>query len=113
MNAFQWTTCSLLAATLLRDLLRRWSVAALPLRLTRILVWTTAIVAIANPLQVTRVANLLGIGRGADIVLYAFALAFAAVTFYFYAQHLRLRRELSAIASHIALREATRGGGAQ
>jgi hypothetical protein len=114
MNGFQWIACTLLGVALVRELLpRRVGSASVALRGVRILVWCAAIVAIVDPLGVTRVANVLGIGRGADIVLYVFVLAFVAVTFYFYAQQLRLRRELSALASHIALMEAARGGHTQ
>jgi hypothetical protein len=110
VNGFQWLTCTALGAALLRDVWpRRGRTSTATLRIARIVVWLTAIVAIVEPLGVTRLANLLGIGRGADIVLYAFVLAFVAVTFYFYAQQLRLRRELSALASHIALMEPARG----
>jgi len=59
---------------------------------------------------VTRFANLLGIGRGADIILYALTLAFLSLSFFFYAQQLRLRRELSKLAGYIALSNAERGG---
>ena len=111
MNGFQWLTCTLLGIALIRDLLPRRSRTSPPtLRIARIAVWIAAIAAIIDPLGVTRLANLLGIGRGADIVLYAFVLAFVAATFYFYAQQLRLRREVSTLASHIALMEAARGG---
>ena len=111
MNGFQWLTCTLLGAALIRDLVPRRRSSPATLRIARILVWIAAIAAIVDPLGVTRFANLLGIGRGADIVLYGFVLAFVVVTFYFYAQQLRLRRELSALASHIALMEAARGRG--
>ena len=111
MNGFQWIACTLLGLALVRDLLpRAGRGSSAALRTARILVWCTAIVAIYDPLNVTRVANLLGIGRGADIVLYVLRLASVAVSFFFYAQQLRLRRELSALNPHIALMEATRGG---
>lgn len=110
MNGFQWIACALAGAAIVRDLVSRPGSASRPFRAARIAVWSVAVAAVVNPSQVTRVANLLGIGRGADIVLYVIALAFVAAAFYFYAQQLRLRRELSALASHIALREATRGG---
>ena len=110
MNAFQWTFCTLLAVAILRDVLvwrrvdglGRW-------RLIRAAVWAAAIAAISRPLEVTRLANMLGIMRGADIVLYVVSLAFVAVSFVLYAQLLRLRRDVSVLASHIALREAKDG----
>ena len=114
MNAFQWITGSILGLAIVRDLVLAWrSPSTRGLRGARIALWLTAVAAIANPADVTRIANLLGIGRGADIVLYLLALAFVAVTFYFYAQQLRLRRDLSALASHIAIRDASFGGRAE
>jgi hypothetical protein len=110
VNGFQWMACTALGVALVADLRRSRRSPSAVLRISRAVVWSTAIVAIAKPALVTRVANLLGIGRGADIVLYVVALAFVALAFYFHAQQTRLRRELSALASHVALREATRGG---
>ena len=111
MNAFQWITCSGLALALLRDLWRLRRGALRPVAwAVRAAVLAAAIVAIAQPLLVTRFANAIGIGRGADVVLYLFVLAFLAASFLFYSRYLRLERELTAVVSHLALREARRGG---
>ncbi|HEV3141739.1 MAG TPA: DUF2304 domain-containing protein [Vicinamibacterales bacterium] len=111
MNGFQWIALTALAAAIVSEVVpRRHRALSTPLRALRIAVLALAAAAIARPDDVTRVAQLLGIGRGADIVLYVLALAFVALSFYFYAQHLRLRRDLTALASHIALKEAKRGG---
>jgi len=53
-------------------------------RSLRILVWLAAAVAIAWPRLTTELAIVLGIGRGTDLVLYIFILAFLAVAFLFY-----------------------------
>jgi hypothetical protein len=111
MNTFQWIACTVLGAAMVYDLVPRRAAVALTVRVSRSLVWLAAIVAIVNPLRVTDFANLLGIGRGADIVLYVMALAFIAVTLFFYAQQLRIRRDLSKLAGHIAVSEAERGAG--
>ncbi len=66
--------------------------------------------AIAQPLLITRLANAIGIGRGADVVLYLFVLAFLGTVFFFYSQQVRLQRDLTTLASHLALREPRRGG---
>ncbi|HYM25738.1 MAG TPA: DUF2304 domain-containing protein, partial [Vicinamibacterales bacterium] len=81
-----------------------------PLRGLRIGIFALAAAAIARPDDVTRLAQLVGIGRGADIVLYVLALAFVAVSFFLYAHQLRLRRDLSALAAHIAIGNARHGG---
>ena len=110
MNIFQLVACGALAAFIIRDFLQRRPTLSWKFRITRSLVWLAAIVAVENPAQVTRFANLLGIGRGADIVLYVVTLAFLSVSFFFYAQQLRLRRDLSKLAGYIAIQEAERGG---
>ena len=110
MNVFQWIACATLAAAILRDFLSRRVTVSWKFRVSRSMVWFAAIVAVVNPTQVTRFANLLGIGRGADIILYALTLAFLSLSFFFYAQQLRLRRELSKLAGYIALSNAERGG---
>ena len=109
MNSFQWLACTVLAAAIVYDVVPRCAAFARPVRVIRALVWCAAVAAIVNPLRVTDFANLLGIGLGADIVLYFMALSFVAVTFFFYAQQLRIRRELSKLAGHIAASEAERG----
>ncbi len=111
MNGFQRIASTVLAAAIASEFLpRRHRALSTPLRALRVTIFAVAAVAIARPDDVTRIAQLVGIGRGADIVLYVLALAFVGLSFYFYAQHLRLRRDLSALASHVALKEAKRGG---
>jgi len=80
-------------------------------RLLRFVVWLAAAVAIYNPGLPSWVANQLGIDRGADLVLYAFALAFLAVSFHFYAQGVKLQRQLTQVVRHVAISEAEKGGG--
>ncbi|MCS6977534.1 MAG: DUF2304 domain-containing protein [Gemmatales bacterium] len=76
----------------------------------RLLVWLGAAAAIASPGAVQQVAGWLGIGRGADVVLYLFVLAFLAVAFYLYAGQVRLRRQLTEAIRRLAVLEARRGG---
>ncbi len=78
----------------------------------RLAVVITAGVAIADPSLVQSVADLIGIRRGADVVLYAFALAFLASTFYFYARTVKLERRITGLVQHVALMEARRGSSA-
>jgi hypothetical protein len=110
MNIFQWIACGTLSAAIVRNFLPIRRPFSWKFRFIRSMVWFAAIVAVVNPTQVTRLANLLGIGRGADIILYGLTLAFLAVSFFFYAQQIRLRRELSKLAGHLALTNASRGG---
>ena len=109
MSGFQILAVAVLGGLLLRDLWR-WSRsgASAVVRLLRCTVWVAAGVAIAVPNIVQRVAEWLGIGRGADVVLYLFVLAFLWVSFFFYSRCLRLEREITELTRHIAIRDATR-----
>lgn len=110
MSAFQIVAVVVLGSLTLRELLvsfvrsrGRW------MRLARMAVWGTATAAIVNPGLPQAVADLLGIGRGADVVLYLFVLAFLWVSFFLYSCHLRVQRQVTQLARHIAIREAERG----
>jgi len=78
------------------------------LRLLRMLVWFSAGTAIAFPEVIQDAAILLGIGRGADAVLYVFVLVFLATTFFFYAQFAQQQQQLTQLVRHLAIRDATR-----
>jgi hypothetical protein len=111
VSGFQILALAFLAANLLLDIRREFrGMGHRRLRWLRILVWLTAALAIWRPDSVTQVAHWLGIGRGADVVLYAFVLAFLATSFYWYSQHVLVQRQLTEIVRHLALKEARRGG---
>jgi hypothetical protein len=78
-------------------------------KLLRCVVWLCATVAIAVPDVVTRVGSVLGIGRGADLMLYLFILIFLGTSFYFYSRYIRLQQQLTSVIRHVALQEARRG----
>jgi len=108
MSAFQLLAVAALAGLLARDLWYWYrSGASVVVRLLRCVVWAGAAAAIADPLLVQRVAELLGIGRGADVILYVFVLAFLWTTFFLHARCLRLEREITALTRHLAIRDAT------
>ncbi len=110
MTRFQWIAGTALLIALVREVLRlRWGVPTRRASLVRVAVWLTALIAISDPELVTRFANALGIGRGADVVLYLFALAFVATSFYFYSRQVKLQRQITALASHLAIADARRG----
>ncbi len=77
--------------------------------LLRPLLWLAAAVAVWRPDFTTKVAQFLGIGRGADLVLYALALAFLAAVFYFYRKSRQLEGEITRLVRHIALTTAESG----
>jgi hypothetical protein len=110
MTLFQWVTLPTLGVLLLWEvvgLLRsraNWRVRGL-----RALVWGGAAVAIAHPEAVQWVGSQLGIGRGADLVLYLSVLAFLGVSFFFYSRYVRIERRLTEVVRQMALRDPRRG----
>jgi small membrane protein len=74
--------------------------------LVRIVIWLAAATAIGFPDLTQNAANLAGIQRGADLVVYVFLLAFLAVTFYFYARHVKVERQLTEIVRQLAIERA-------
>jgi hypothetical protein len=111
MTIFQWVACSLLGLFLVVEVLRlRRAALTRPQWAVRFAVWLAALVAIASPDLVTRFANAIGIGRGADVVLYLFVLAFLASAFFFYSSQVRLQRQITTLARHLAIAEARKGG---
>jgi hypothetical protein len=76
-----------------------------------IILWLPAGLAIYDPDIVQAVATAIGIGRGADVVLYVFVLAFLVTSVIWYAAHARLQRQLTEVVRHLAIQEARRGQG--
>ncbi len=110
MNLFQWLTLSVVAAVLAAELLGLYrNFAGRKLRLLRIAVWSVAAAAIVDPGIPQAVAICLGIGRGADLVLYLVVLAFLCGSFYSYSHFVRLERQLTEVVRHVAMQSARRG----
>jgi len=111
MNLFQWLTLPVVIGLLLWELFdRRRRQVSRAFWLTRCAVWIAAGVAIYRPGLVQDVATAIGIGRGADVVLYLFVLLFVASSFYFYWQKVILQRQITLLVRHLAIGEARRGG---
>lgn len=75
-------------------------------KLAFLLLMVIVVVAVLDPLLVGQIAQLVGVGRGTDLVLYVLALAFG---FYVVSQYLseqRSRNVLHRLARRIALVEA-------
>jgi hypothetical protein len=111
MTLFQVLAVSVLAALVAWEvflLLRRGWRGAFPV--VRTVVWLAAALAIAFPMAVQTVAVWLGIGRGADVVLYVSVLGFLGLAFYLYARQIRLHRQLTEVVRHLAIQDARRGG---
>jgi len=74
--------------------------------LTWAFVWLCTGVAIARPDLTTLVAQALGIRRGADLVLYCAVIVMLIGFFMVYARLRRLRRDLTLLTRHLAIRDA-------
>ena len=68
--------------------------------------WVVSALAIIWPNFTRNVANFLGIGRGADLVMYCGFLAAAIGFFFFYLRFRQLEANLTKIVRHLALQEA-------
>ena len=75
--------------------------------LSAALIWLLSGIAVWKPEITMKVARLLGIGRGADLVLYVFVIFFIAAFFYFQGQFQRLESHLTTIVRHLALSDPT------
>lgn len=71
-----------------------------------LLLWGIGAAAVLAPESVSAVARRLGIGRGADLVLYLFILATVAGFMVIYTRLRRLRRDITRLVRELALRDA-------
>ncbi len=107
MTTFQLLTLPLLVAAIIFT-----GVAVARHRLTPgaggawILLWLAAAVSILDPTLLVIVARFLGIGRGADLVLYLSILAMFIGFFLTYLRYRRLNDQLTEIVRHLAIRDA-------
>ena len=65
-----------------------------------------AVATVLFPQLLTRIANLVGVGRGADLLLYVFVLAFLFFVYGQYRQGVTQQRKITHLARKIALLEA-------
>ncbi len=69
------------------------------------LVWGIAAIFVIRPDTTTRLAHLVGVGRGADLVLYASVIALLILVFQLHVAHQRLERSLTELIRAQALKE--------
>jgi hypothetical protein len=110
MNAFQTVALSLLGLVIVWELvrLRRGGQSAAQW-LVRMGVWLAAMAAVAQPLLLQQLANLLGIGRGTDVLLYLLVFAFFGTAFFLYSRTILLQRQLTQLIRRHAIDGAQRG----
>jgi len=109
MTIFQWVGLPLVGLLFLRSAVQL--ARGVRPRLTIVVslgIWLSAGIAIARPDVTTALARLLGIGRGADLVIYLVAIAFLVSVFYFYHKYRQLSSELTEVVRSIALDRAER-----
>lgn len=112
MILFQWLSLPLLALAFLADFVRLFRVPGWRrFYALRAALWGAAAIAIADPVLTSRVANLIGIARGADLVFYLFVLAFLVVSFFFYAALQRQQRQITELVRVLAIQRAERPSG--
>jgi len=110
MTLFQWIFGTLCAVIALRYLIRM--IQGDGSRLAAIfwgLLWAGAAVTIFRPGITAEIAAWMGIGRGADLVMYLGLLAGIGVTRYFYTRYRRLDSLLTALVRERAISFATHG----
>jgi hypothetical protein len=74
-----------------------------------LLIWTVAIVAIFYPEETTRLAKLLGIGRGVDVVVYASIAILFYLVFRLHVYLENIRTEISRLIREVAIKEVKKG----
>ena len=109
MKLFQLITFPLLTFLLLRSL---WELfrRGRPLRphIFAVFVWSLALIAIARPEWTSRIAVSIGIGRGADLLLYALAIMFLLICFHFYHRTSQLQSQITRLNRYLAIEDGLR-----
>jgi len=111
MSLFQLVAIPLLVVMSLISARNLFQRARLLASLAWTLLWLAGLVAVINPDETTEIAKLVGIRRGADLLIYSAVLGFGVG---FYVVSLRLRqmsREITLLTREVALLEAERKAG--
>jgi small membrane protein len=69
------------------------------------IIWLAASIAILWPDLTIQVAGFLGIGRGADLILYILAITYLISMFYVYQRFQRMEANITEITRHIAIQK--------
>ena len=108
MSLFQLVAIPLLLVMMLLSARNLFQRARFLTSLAWTLLWLVGVIAVINPDETTEIAKLVGIRRGADLLIYSSVLAFGVG---FFVVSLRLRqmsREITLLTREIALLEAAR-----
>ncbi|MGA1058184.1 MAG: DUF2304 family protein [Phycisphaerales bacterium] len=111
MTPFQWILVSAIAGLgVVSAIAIAKGKIGRPAGIAWIAVLLVALLAAIDPERVTKVANAVGINRGADLVLYLLALAVFWGFLLVYIRLRRVRRELTLVVRRLAVMEAEEGG---
>ena len=111
MNLFQIVVISVLVLLVIGELVRmQRGDANAGSWLVRVGVWLAAMVAVVRPTLLQSLANLLGIGRGTDVLLYLLVFVFFGTAFFLYARTVVLQRQLTELVRRYALDNAQKRG---
>ena len=75
-----------------------------------LVLWVAGSVAVVWPHTTAMVAHALGIGRGADLLLYSTALVMIVAFFYVYTRFRRVERQLTLLVRRLAIQNAEERG---
>ena len=105
MNVFQWVFvafCVLQFCTSVYRFRRSHSLVALLFSLG----WFISTILLLNPPLSTRIASIIGIGRGADLVLYTLAFLFLWAHYQHYVRYRRMEENLTELVRELAIARA-------
>lgn len=70
-------------------------------------IWLAAAIAILQPELTIQIAQIMGIGRGADLILYLLVISFIVLCFYFYNKLRKIESDITEIVRQLAIQDAT------
>ena len=107
MIVFQLITLPFIALLAIRSALQLLrSSRSRPMAAVSLLIWLIAFAAILRPDLTTLIASFLGIGRGADLILYLLCVAFLLAAFYLYNRFQKLDSHITDLVRQLAIKEA-------
>lgn len=107
MTPFQWISLASIAVILVIEVFYGFRRTQRRLAwLIRCAIWVAAAIAIAQPDLTSRIALLVGIQRGADLVSYLAILAFLWVAFQGYSRYVRMEQQITVLVRRLATLEA-------
>lgn len=111
MNLFQWLATPVLCLLALLEV-RAYLKNRQAIHLIREVIWCVGLILVLFPDLSSAMARFLGIGRGTDLVLYAFIFLATGAMFHLYGRNYTLRRDVVELVRRDALRDAVIAGSA-